>query len=105
MALARKKTKKKRQLKTAALRLTEDRELLAACVEDPDAFLDFYRRHVRSIFAFFLIRLQRPDLAADLTGEVFARALEAARSEREVQTPKAWLYGIAHNTLAESFRE
>jgi RNA polymerase sigma-70 factor (ECF subfamily) len=87
-----------------SLRSREDAELLAACVRDPEAFADFYRRHAQEIFAYFMTRLHRSDLAADLTGEVFASAFEAARAEVVVRYPRAWLYGIAHNTIAAAIR-
>ncbi|HYZ28362.1 MAG TPA: RNA polymerase sigma factor [Thermoleophilaceae bacterium] len=87
-----------------SLRGRDDAELLAACVDDPEAFADFYRRHARAIFAYFMTRLHRADLAADLTGEVFASALDAARRDVVVEHPRAWLYGIAHHTLAATIR-
>src|SRR5947209_19805698 len=71
-----------------SLRVRDDAELLAACTHDPDAFGDFYRRHVREIFAYFMTRLRRADLAADLTGEVFASALEAACDGVVVREPR-----------------
>jgi RNA polymerase sigma factor (sigma-70 family) len=87
------------------LRGRGDGELLAACAADPDAFAEFYRRHARAIFAYFMTRLHRADLAADLTGEVFASAFEAARAERVVRHPQAWLYGIAHHTFLQTIRQ
>lgn len=82
----------------------DDRDLIAACATQPEAFADFYTRRVHEIFAFFMTRLHRADLAADLTGEVFARAFAAARAERVVENPRAWLYGIARHTFAETLR-
>jgi RNA polymerase sigma factor (sigma-70 family) len=87
------------------LRGRDDAELLAACAHDPDAFADFYQRHARAIFAYFMTRLHRADLAADLTGEVFASAFEAVRAETAVEFPRAWLYGIAHHTFLAAIRE
>jgi RNA polymerase sigma factor (sigma-70 family) len=87
-----------------SLRGRDDPELLAACARDPEAFADFYRRHAREIFAYFMTRLHRADLAADLSGEVFASAFEAARGGTEVHHPRAWLYGIAHHTLTATVR-
>src|ERR1700756_4587434 len=51
-----------------------------------------------------MARIHRTDLAADLSGEVFAAALEGARSGREVGHPGAWLFGIAHHKLLEAVR-
>lgn len=87
-----------------SLRGRDDAELLAACAQDPEAFADFYRRHSRAIFAYFMSRLHRADLAADLTGEVFASAFEAAHRRMVVEHPRAWLYGIANNTLLVTIR-
>src|SRR4051812_47796908 len=74
-------------------RSRDDGQLLAACATDPEAFAEFYRRHARAIFAYFMTRLHRAELAADLTGEVFALAFEAVRAESSVRQPRAWLYG------------
>ena len=83
-----------------------DDQLLAAFVRgDPDAFVVFYRRHLASILAFFLRRTGDPELTADLSAEVFAAALVAARRYQSGKEPAlAWLYGIAAHKLADSRR-
>jgi hypothetical protein len=50
--------------------------LSAASGGDPDAFTAFYRRYERAMLAFFYRRTGDAELAADLTAEVFAAALE-----------------------------
>ena len=82
-----------------------DDALLAAAASDPDAFTHFYRRHAHGVFAYFLARARRSDLAADLTAEVFAAALDAARSGRHAEHAVAWLYGIARHKLLDSLRK
>jgi RNA polymerase sigma factor (sigma-70 family) len=78
-----------------------DEELLGA--RDPDAFAVLYRRHVDSLLAFFLRRTGRAELAADLTAETFACALEgAARFDPGHGPAAAWLYGIARHQLARA---
>lgn len=78
-------------------------ELLAGGPED---FGRFYLRNEDPVLAFFLRRTGSADLAADLTAETFARALEgrlgfdASRGE-----PGAWLFGIAKHVLSESIRK
>lgn len=81
-----------------------DSELLCATRAEPEAFGEFYRRHERAILLYLLRRTGRAELAADLTAEVFAAALGSCRSRRASipQTPLAWLFGIAHNKLADS---
>lgn len=70
---------------------------------DADAFALFYRRLEDPILGFFLRRTGRADLAADLTAETFARALEGrARFDPARGEPRAWMFGIARNVLARS---
>lgn len=79
-----------------------DDDLLGA--RDPEAFAVLYRRHVDQLLAFFLRRTARPDLAADLTAETFACALEGADRFDPARGPAgAWLYGIARHQLARAY--
>jgi RNA polymerase sigma factor (sigma-70 family) len=82
-----------------------DAELLAATRSEPDAFAAFYDRYEAAVIGYFMRRTSDPELAADLTAEVFAAALGAAHRYRP-QTPTAagWVFAIAHNTLATSLR-
>lgn len=81
-------------------------ELLALSVSEPDAFGLFYDRLERQVLAFFWRATHRSDLAADLTAEVFAVALESVASFRpELGSANAWLFGIARHTLADSWAQ
>ena len=82
-----------------------DDRLLTAAVADPGAFAEFYGRYEQPMLAFFVHRTHEPELAADLTAEVFAAALAAARRFRPGGAPAAsWLFGIAQHKLAKSRR-
>jgi RNA polymerase sigma-70 factor (ECF subfamily) len=82
-----------------------DAELLAAARSDPDAFAAFYDRYELKLAGYFARRTGDPEVAADLTAEVFAAVLGAADRYRPQQpTAAAWLFTIAHNTLAKSLR-
>lgn len=83
--------------------LSDDR-LLREAQSDASAFGLFYRRHSYGVFAYFLRRLARRDLAADLTAEVFAAAFEATLDGHHPSRPDAWLYGIARYKLIDSLR-
>ena len=83
----------------------DDQLLDAFAKGNPDAFVTFYRRHLPSILAFFFRRTRDPELTADLTAEVFAASLLAARRYQPGQKPAlAWLDGIAAHKLADSRR-
>jgi len=82
-----------------------DEELLLASATDADAFAAFYRRYVEAVLAYFAVRTRRPDVAADLTAETFAAALQGVRRYRRQQEPAAaWLFAIARNKLADAAR-
>ncbi|MDO9407523.1 RNA polymerase sigma factor [Patulibacter sp.] len=81
-----------------------DDELLARA--DAAAFGEFYARHERAVLVFMLRRTSSPEVAADLTAEVFAAALEGAASfdGRDGAAAVGWLFGIARNVLSHSYR-
>jgi RNA polymerase sigma factor (sigma-70 family) len=76
---------------------------IAAC--DERAFSVFYRRHLALIVGWSIRRTGDPDLAADLTAEVFAAVLvSAARYTPSGDSAAGWLVGIARNVLGHSLR-
>jgi RNA polymerase sigma factor (sigma-70 family) len=71
---------------------------------DAEAFGLFYDLFEDDLLRFFLRRTGRGDLAADLTAEAFAAALDSAGSYRpELGAPRQWLSGIARHVLHDSF--
>jgi RNA polymerase sigma factor (sigma-70 family) len=82
-----------------------DEDLLAASRAEPDAFAVLYRRHVAALLAYFMRRTRDAELAADLTAETFAAALDGAHRFRAGKGPAAaWLYGIARRQLSHALR-
>jgi RNA polymerase sigma factor (sigma-70 family) len=82
-----------------------DEALLAAARSEPEAFAVFYRRHVRALIGYFLRRTRDAELAADLTAETFAAALDGCHRFRPERGPAVgWLYGIARRQLANAHR-
>jgi RNA polymerase sigma factor (sigma-70 family) len=82
-----------------------DGELLAMSSSQPEAFAAFYDRYETAVVGYFTRRTRDPEVAADLTAEVFAAALSAARRYRpQAPTAAGWLFAIARNTLASSLR-
>jgi RNA polymerase sigma factor (sigma-70 family) len=78
---------------------SDDDLLTSAGVE---GFAIFYRRHVESMLRYFMRSTRDPELAADLTSEVFAAALEGRRRFKPGGAPaSAWLFGIASKKLAD----
>jgi RNA polymerase sigma factor (sigma-70 family) len=82
-----------------------DEELLAAVRREPEAFAMFYRRHVTPLLGYFVRRTRDAELAADLTAETFAAALDGVHRFDPRRGPAvAWLYGIARRQLTHVLR-
>jgi RNA polymerase sigma-70 factor (ECF subfamily) len=81
-----------------------DTELLRSAEDEPAAFAELYRRHVRRVHAWFARRIAWA--AADLTAETFARAWVIRHRYRDDHGGDAlpWLLGIARNVMRESAR-
>ena len=79
--------------------------LLAAAGSDPESFAAFYRLFERPVLGFFMKATGSPELAADLTAETFARALESVDGyDTGRGRADQWLFGIARNVLGSSYR-
>jgi RNA polymerase sigma factor (sigma-70 family) len=79
-----------------------DAELLTRTASDPEAFGVFYDRFEAGVLAYFYRATGRAELAADLTAEVFAAALESAcRFDATRGSAGGWLFGIARHELAD----
>jgi len=82
-----------------------DGELLAATATDSRAFAVFYRRHVSAVLAYLMSRTGRPELAADICAEVFARALETrSRYDESRGAARSWLLAMASSRLVDAAR-
>jgi RNA polymerase sigma factor (sigma-70 family) len=78
---------------------------LADIAHDPDAFEEFYRRHVVQVSRFIARRVDDPYLAADLTADVFLAIIDSAHTYRPDRgSVVGWIFGVAHNVLAAEHR-
>jgi RNA polymerase sigma factor (sigma-70 family) len=81
-------------------RSSSDDELLTA--GGADGFAIFYRRHVDAMLRYHARSTRNPEVAADLTAETFAAALEAKHRFTPGGAPaRAWLFGIGMRKLAD----
>jgi RNA polymerase sigma-70 factor (ECF subfamily) len=76
---------------------------------DLDAFAAVYARFSGRIHAYALQRLRDPELAADITGDVFTRALAALpafehRGQPSDRAYEGWLLAIARNAIIDHVR-
>jgi RNA polymerase sigma-70 factor, ECF subfamily len=79
--------------------------IIAAAQCDPRAFAPLYERYVTPVYRYLRSRLPTDEEAADVTQEVFVRALDALPRYRQGTAPfSAWLFRIARNMATDSHR-
>jgi RNA polymerase sigma-70 factor (ECF subfamily) len=84
----------------------EDAELVAHAKTDPDAFGEIYERYVKRIYNYIYYRTSNHQEAEDLTARVFIRAMSHIKNYDDRGVPfSAWLYRIAHNLVANWYRD
>ena len=78
---------------------------VANIASGPDEFETFYREHLPFVRAYVARRLDDPFVVADLTADIFLRAIRSAAAYRpDLGPPRAWLTGIARHVLAHHRR-
>lgn len=81
----------------------DDATLVAAAQRDRQAFAPLYRRYVDSVYRYCYRRLGNREAAEDATSLIFAKALAALPRYRD-RSFRSWLFTIAHNVIADSYR-
>jgi RNA polymerase sigma-70 factor (ECF subfamily) len=73
--------------------------------EDPSAFADLYRQHVKQVYRYILSRVSNVADAQDLTSQTFLTALESLAHYRAQGAFGAWLMGIARHKVMDHYRQ
>ena len=66
---------------------------------------DIFDRHHLAVFKFFRRVTGRPDVAEDLTQEVFLRVVRGLQQYRTIGREAAWVYRIARHVLIDHRRQ
>ena len=83
----------------------EEYDIVVRCQEDPQYFAPLYEQYYDSIFVFIHKRVDREDITAELTAQVFFKCLRNIGSYRYQGVPfAAWLYKIAIHEVNQFFR-
>jgi RNA polymerase sigma-70 factor, ECF subfamily len=82
----------------------DETALVRAALERPELFGAVYQRHVDAIYRYLQLRVGL-DEAADLTQQVFLKALSALPKYQPKGAPfSAWLFRIARNLATDHYR-
>ena len=86
--------------------MREDPELLErAQAQDPEVLGELYDRYASQVYAYVYRRVGDPEVAEDLTGEVFMRVVKALHAGQTWHTSfRAWLFRVAHNLVVDHYR-
>ncbi|HEU4682702.1 MAG TPA: sigma-70 family RNA polymerase sigma factor [Gemmatimonadales bacterium] len=91
------------------LRIREEAEAAQTVPPQHDAEAvcrDWYETYGGALYSYLRFHLPSPDLAEDLTAEVFLRALKAyERFSSSLGSPRPWLFRIAQNVLRDHLRQ
>lgn len=80
--------------------------LIRAAQRDPTAFVALYRLYGDRVYQYMRVRTASSDEAADLTQQVFLRALDGIAGYRDRGLPfSAWLFRIARNVAVDTRRK
>jgi RNA polymerase sigma-70 factor (ECF subfamily) len=73
---------------------------------DYEAFGELYQENIQKIYNYIYYRTGNKADAEDLTARVFQRALKHIGTYQKTDVPfSAWLYRIAHNLVANFYRD
>lgn len=81
-----------------------DAALVAAARRDPAQFVALYDRYFPRVHGYVRVRVRDVSVAEDVTSQVFMTALARIDSFRAGGSFSAWLFRIAHNAVADTYR-
>jgi RNA polymerase sigma-70 factor, ECF subfamily len=86
--------------------LTREEEIIKKSLQDPRAFQPLYEKYFRSIYVFVFHRIGDKSIAADVTSQVFLKALVKLKQFQFRGFPfSSWLFRIAVNECNDHFRK
>jgi RNA polymerase sigma-70 factor, ECF subfamily len=84
----------------------DEEDIILRSQADPEAFRPLYEKYFKRIFLFVLHRVEDKSLAADITSQVFLKALVHIKRFKFRGLPfSSWLFRIALNECNDYFRK
>ena len=72
---------------------------------DPEAFSFFYDKYVKQIYRFILLKVSNPQIAEDLTQDVFLKTWQHLVDQKNLSHFRAFIYRIARNIVIDYYRQ
>jgi RNA polymerase sigma-70 factor (ECF subfamily) len=95
-----------RQKRNRKIQPIEEERLIHRAQQNGKIFGELYERYVRKIYTYIYYRTGNHEDAEDLTSRVFQKAyVHLPRYENQGLPFSAWLYRIAHNIVANWYRD
>lgn len=86
--------------------LDEEKILIQEAQKDRAKFAPLYKKYFEQIFRFILKRVEGEEVAADITSQVFLKALTNIAKYKDMGFPfSSWLFRIARNELYDMYRK
>ncbi len=87
-------------------RQVEENEIIESAKNDPAHFRPLYEKYFKRIFLFVYHKVEDRDITADLTSQVFLKAMQRIHQFKFRGMPfSSWLYRIAINECTDYFRK
>jgi len=71
---------------------------------DPEAYAKLYDAYVKRIYRFVYFKVSNHEEAEDITSEVFLKAWDYLKDEKEIKSFGGLLYRIARNLIVDLYR-
>lgn len=84
----------------------EEIKIIEAAKKNPKAFAEIYNMYFKEVFRFVYYRIHDKEITADLTSQVFYKALTNIKRFKYKNIPiSAWLIKIAANEVGQFYRK
>ena len=83
----------------------DESQLAVQAISDPEAFAALYNRNFERIYNYIRCRVQKSDIANELTSQVFERIMNKLPTyQPQVGQFTAWLWTVVRNVVNDFFR-
>ena len=88
-----------------SLRTETDESLACRAAMSPVAMTELYNRYQLRIFQYCRHRISDPEQVKDIVGDIFLKVLIDLRKGTKTKKFRPWIFTIAHNEVANAYRE